>query len=418
MNVCTIIARNYLAYARVLAGSYERHHPGHRLSVLVIDGADAAAELKAEPFDVVLPSDLPLSEDEFRIMAGIYDVMELATSLKPYFLRWLLEREDEVAMFLDPDVEVFAPLDEPARLAREHGIVLIPHMLRPIPPDGRKPTSADVAVSGVYNLGFIAVDRAAGPCLQWWSDRLRRDCLVAPEAGLFVDQRLIDFLPAFFTSCILRDPAYNVAYWNLHERSIVWNGERYEVEGGPLRFFHFSGFNPARPDVLSKHQGTTPRIVPAEHPVLARLCGEYAGQLFAAGYADCIRLPYDFATTAIGVPFNRRMRRLYREGVLNAERGTGPLPPDPLDPRQAGAFIDWVGAPDVLESLPPRSRAAALIQDGPALGSQSAMVRLAQRALLRVLRPLLIHEQQIARALLQSVDELSQPRNGQGGPTD
>jgi hypothetical protein len=418
VNACSIIARNYLAYARVLAASYGRHHPGSRLSVLVIDDTGAADTLSAEPFETVLPSQLPLPEDEYRRMASIYDVMELATALKPCFLRFLLDRGSEVVMFLDPDIEVFAPLDELGQLAREHGIVLIPHTLRPIPSDGRKPTAAEVAFSGVYNLGFIAVGRSARPCLEWWDARLRRDCLVSPEEGLFVDQRLMDFLPAFFTPYILRDPAYNVAYWNLHEREVTWNGARYEVAGAPLRFFHFSGFDPLIPDVLSKHQGETPRIVFSEHRDLARLCGEYARHLFDAGYRQCARIAYGFATTANGVPFDRLMRRVYRKGLLEAECGRGAVPPAPLDPREADAFIEWAETPRVLETLSPRSRVAALIQDGPHLGSRYTLVRLAQRALLRMLRPLLIHEELVARALLQTVDEVSEKRNGRGPGSD
>jgi len=411
LNACTIIARNYRAYARVLATSYARHHPGQRLSVLVIDGAvnDPAPPIlpDAEPFETVLPAQLPLPADEFRKMAAIYDVMELATAVKPFFLRFLLARGADAVLFLDPDIEVFAPLDELGRLARAHAIVLIPHTLRPIPADGRKPTRADLAASGVYNLGFIALSPATDVFLEWWSERLLRDCLLAPDDGFFVDQRLLDFLPAYFTPHIVRDPAYNVAYWNLHERRVTWSGARYEVAGAPLRFFHFSGFNPTRPHLLSKHQGTTPRILLSEEPGLARLCEEYGQRLFAAGYRACVGIPYGFASTAHGVPFDRRMRRLYREALLSAERGDGLLPPSPLDPAEAKAFLDWIRYPGTVEALPPRSRAAVLIQEGPYLGSRNVLVRLAQRALLRMLRPLLLHERSVAGALLESLEEIS-----------
>jgi hypothetical protein len=417
MTACTIVARNYLAHARVLAASYARHHPGRRLSVLLVDGADGDEARGAESFEIILPRQLPLAEDEFRRMASIYEVMELATALKPFLLRFLLDRGSEVAVFLDPDIEIFAPLEVQAR-AREHGIVLIPHTLRPIPADERKPTLAEIAVSGVYNLGFIAVGPSARPCLEWWGDRLRRDCLVAPEEGLFVDQRLMDFLPAFFSPCILRDPTYNVAYWNLHERDVTWTDAGYEVAGAPLRFFHFSGFDPTIPDVLSKHQGATPRIVLGERPTLARLCREYAQHLFEAGYRECARVPYGFAATANGVVFDRTMRRVYRRALLEAERGTALAPPDPLDPGQADAFMAWIATPRVLEALSPRSRAAALIHDGPQLGSRFAVVRLVQRALLRMLRPLLIHEELVARALLQTVSEVLEHRNGAGPRRD
>lgn len=412
MNACTIVARNYLAYARVLAASYARHHRGERISVLVIDG-DVRDGVKnpgsdAEPFETILPSQLPLSDDEYRRMASIYDVMELSTAMKPAFLRFLLDRGAQAAMYLDPDIEVFAALDDLYRLAIEHAIVLTPHTLRPIPADGCKPTFADLAASGVYNLGFIAVSRAAGPFLEWWAEHLRRDCLMAPEANLFVDQRFIDFLPTFFAAHVARDAGYNVAYWNLHERRLTWNDTGYEVAGGPLRFFHFSGFNPATPQVLSKHQGTTPRTVLTEHRDLGRLCREYAERLLAAGYQQCISIPYGFANTANGLPLDRRMRRLYREGLLAAERGTHAEPPAPFDPAEAAAFIEWTKAPAALEAMPAHSRAALLIHEGPYLGSRSALVRFAQRMLLRILRPLLIHQESVARALLQTLDDMSQ----------
>ena len=35
---------------------------------------------------------------------------------------------------------------------------------------------------------------------------------------MFTDQRWIDFVPSLFDHFILKDPTYNVAYWNLHER--------------------------------------------------------------------------------------------------------------------------------------------------------------------------------------------------------
>src|SRR5947207_13746673 len=40
MRACTIIARNYLAHARVLAASFLEHHPDSTFSVLVIDAED------------------------------------------------------------------------------------------------------------------------------------------------------------------------------------------------------------------------------------------------------------------------------------------------------------------------------------------------------------------------------------------
>ena len=406
MIACTIVARNYLGFARVLARSYSAHHRGERMSVLVIDGeVGPPLDASGEPFDLVRPSELSLSAAEYRQMATIYEVTELATAVKPSLLQLLLGRGADAAVYLDPDIEVFAPLDDLGELARRHGIVLIPHALAPLPADGRKPTPQDIADAGVYNLGFIAVGPQAGPFLEWWAQRLRRDCIVSVEEGLFVDQRLLDALPAYFEHTILRDPGCDVAYWNLHERSVRWTGSRYEVAGAPLRFFHFSGFDPRRPDVLSKHQGDRPRTVLGSAPDLARLCREYAAKLLAAGHREAAAQPYGFARTAAGLVLDRRMRRLYREALLAADRGAPLDAPDPFDPETADAFADWLGEPTRLSALTAGQRAALAVASEPRIGSPNPLVRIVQRTMLRAMRPLVDHQRLVAQALLAAIAE-------------
>src|SRR5205823_8762616 len=231
-----------------------------------------------------------------------------------------------------------------------------------------------------------------GPFLSWWGQRLRRDCIVSVEEGLFVDQRLLDALPAYFEHTILRDPACDVAYWNLHERTVRWTGSGYVVNGTPLRFFHFSGFDPRRPEVLSKHQGDRPRTDLAKEPDLARLCREYAAKLIAAGYREAASQPYGYARTAAGLPLDRRMRRLYREALLAADRGAPLDAPDPFDPRQAEGFAGWLCAPSTLAMLRADRRARAYLEMTPAIKSRIFAIRFLQRALIRLLRPLPDHQ--------------------------
>ena len=345
LDVCTIVARNYLAQARVLATSFARQHQGQRLKVLVIDAEALDLDETDEPFDVVRPSELPLEPHEFRLMSTIYSALELSTAVKPALVRLLLNRGASTVVYLDPDIEVFAPLDELDSMAEEHGIVLVPHILAPIPDDGRGATAGDIEQAGIFNLGFIAVSSGATDFLEWWDKRLRRDCIVAPERGLFVDQRLMDFAPAYFPHHVLRDPGYDVAYWNLHERDVVWTGDGYQVEGGPLRFFHYSGFNPQKPHLLSKHQGPTPRILLTERAGVARLSSRYAEQLLAAGYSELIDLPYGFGLTADGARIDHRMRWLFRDALLEHESGGGPMPPNPFDDPDTPAFLDWCRQP-------------------------------------------------------------------------
>ena len=98
---------------------------------------------------------------ELQHMATMYDVMELATALKPFLLRHLLDEGAPSATYLDPDIEVLAPLDDIAEAAERDGIVLTPHRLTPAPDDGLQPDEQVYAQCGTYNLGFVAVGPGA-----------------------------------------------------------------------------------------------------------------------------------------------------------------------------------------------------------------------------------------------------------------
>ncbi|MEA2219517.1 MAG: hypothetical protein QOJ35_2143, partial [Solirubrobacteraceae bacterium] len=147
MDVCTIIAKNYVAHARVLARSFAEHHPEGRFHVLVIDDYDGYIDPAEEPFELVTPGELDI--DGFARMAVLYDVVELSTAVKPWLLRWLLGRSpDDLAVYLDPDVRLYARLDEMFEAVHEHGLVLSPHSLDPMPRDGKRPNEQDILIAG------------------------------------------------------------------------------------------------------------------------------------------------------------------------------------------------------------------------------------------------------------------------------
>jgi hypothetical protein len=213
-----------------------------------------------------------------------------------------------------------------------------------MPQDGKRPDERDLLLAGIYNLGFIALSAEEGTrFLPWWRERLRRNCLNDPAEGLFVDQRWIDFAPALFEPAILKDPGYNVAYWNLPHRVLTHDGDRILVNGRPLRFFHYSGFSPHAPHLLSKHQHASLRIRLSEMPLLSGLCERYAAALQEAGFAGCDALPYGFAATAGGLPLDTRTRRVLRRTYLDDEASKRATSfPNPFSP---------AGADDVVQRL-------------------------------------------------------------------
>jgi len=197
----------------------------------------------------------------------------------------------------------------------------------------------------VYNLGFAGVGASARPFLDWWWQATRREALNDVSKMMFTDQRWIDFVPCFFEPCILKDPGYNVAYWNLHARELTLDGDRFSVDGEPLRFFHFSGYDADKPWLLSRHQGDRPRVLLSDRPALSRLCADYGVALRQAAVAgDAAH--YGWGTLPSGLEFTEGMRRLYRTALLAAEDGHGPEPPNPFDEGRPDAFIAWLNSPD------------------------------------------------------------------------
>jgi glycosyltransferase involved in cell wall biosynthesis len=298
VNICTIIARNYVAHARVLAESFRAFHPTGTCSVLVIDDPTGFIDPAEEPFELLTIGEIDLPDPER--MAAWYDVMELSTAVKPWLLRHLLERpEVDSVAYLDPDIRIFASLEEIERRAQRHDVVLTPHFDKPLPRDGRKPSEEDILIAGTYNLGFIALraGETADSLLDWWSERLETHCLNEPEVGRFVDQRWIDLAPGLWSNIdVLRDPAFNVAYWNLPTRRLEDDdGGGYRVDGRPLRFFHFSGFDPRRPEELSRHQNTA--------------------ELRNHGFKKANGWPYGWDALPNGVKLDRAARRVFRDAV-------------------------------------------------------------------------------------------------------
>ncbi|HVC25244.1 MAG TPA: glycosyltransferase [Acidimicrobiales bacterium] len=355
VRACTIIARNYLPAARVLAESFAAHHPGSRLTVLLVDDRARELDVSVEPFDALRLDEIGIEPNEILRMAAIYDVMELSTATKPWLLQTMLDAGDGPVLYLDPDIAVYAPLDDLAERAARDSIVLTPHVTAPLPRDDKTTSESEILASGMFNLGFIAVSDSAGPFLRFWKERLRRECVVDPQRMRFVDQRWVDFAPGAFGAAIVTDPGCNVAYWNLGQRRVRLVGGGYEVDGRPLRFFHFSGYRPDAPWLLSRHQGERPRVLLSEQPDLAALCDAYRAALLAAGYeADGAR-PYGFGALASGISYDPVMRSLYREALLASERASaravpGPSaeePPNPFAPGGDFAFVDW------LNSVPP-----------------------------------------------------------------
>lgn len=333
---CSIVARNYLPYARVVAAGWRRAHPHAPFCVLLLDGdhTDGAAE----EFAVVVPEDLGLSPAGLAQLRGIYGVAEINSALKPHLLRHLLDEGSDAVIYLDADTDVLGALDDVAELVLRDGVALTPHVLHSLPLDGMSPSELELERGGLYNSGSIAVGQEDRRFLEWWASRTRRDCLFAEDEGLHADQRCLDWVPVYFRHGVQRDPTLNVAQWNLHERHVDRDDATFLVGDAPLRTFHFAGYDPQRPDQVTRYRWDGPlRGLRERNPALTDLCRAYGAKLIAAGYRQARSTPYRWGRSAAGTPLGPRERAIYRELLLAAEQRGRDIP-DPFDVDRSGEF--------------------------------------------------------------------------------
>ena len=344
---CTIVARNYLAQAQLLAASFAAAHPDIPFHTLVVDGIEddiAAAGVGT----VLLPESLGIDLGTLHSMMLIYGVMELSTALKPALLSTLLRSGYSAAAYFDPDIKFYENIDDIFELALQHGTVLTPHTVSPYPRDGKFLSERNIMQAGIFNLGFIAVGPQSLPFLRWWHERLTVDAVVDIHNGLFTDQRWIDWVPALFPHYIVKDQGLNAAYWNVHERPIRRVGDAYFAGADRLRFFHFSGYDPLAPWQLSRHMGERPRVTLADLPALRGLCDDYGQQLIAAGHTTARGVPYGLDRLDNGLELLPRLRRMARAVTIGEVESTAPVPDAIAEPEK---FAEWVIA-DVIGSGP------------------------------------------------------------------
>ena len=317
--VFTIIAKNYLPYARVLMSSVAFHHPDWRRFVILVDAADGYFDARWENFEVV-PSET-MGCTEFKWFKFKYSILELSTAIKPDAFKHLFQQHDfSNVIYLDPDIKVYSKLDKVSNALKSSNLVLIPHLTRPIN-DEKLPGELQILRSGTYNLGFLAAVNSPTVklFLDWWQEKLYDQCVVDLAQGLFVDQRWIDLVPGLFERVsILRDSGFNVAYWNLSHRAIVRAEAGIEVNGSPLVFFHFSGYDPSLPSEVSRHQNR--HIMGDLPPATQQIFRSYGQDLMAAGYLGCRNWPYSFATFDNGTPIPDFCRPIHHEvpGIVNS----------------------------------------------------------------------------------------------------
>lgn len=298
----TIASRDRIEPARLLSRQYMRYHPEQRFFIILADdlgesplegGEDGVIPLGAIP---VPGADVFPYQHAMRPHCSV---------IKPFCARYLLafDTVDEL-VYVDADIALFRRLDPVWDAMGGANLVLTPHTNEPIG-DFAPPSDLTFLQRGQFNSGFIAMKDNAitRSFLDWWCDRVYSGHPTEAGDTNCLDQKWLDLAPIYFDDIhILRDVTCNVAFWNLHERVLSASEGNYLVNGQPLCFFHFSGFDPECPDRLSVHQS---RYALSELPVLKKLCAEYARR-FENSQGPAFKLEGDACLMlANGIPMSR-----------------------------------------------------------------------------------------------------------------
>ncbi|SHK52020.1 glycosyltransferase [Desulforamulus aeronauticus] len=311
MIICTSICANYLPKAKVLGRSIKKHISDASFVVCF-----AEREIPNEAYEAVASGeidylvrgcDLGLNEDFNRFMFK-HTIVEASTSIKGMLMKHLYERfpDENKFIYLDPDCVVFSDISELRTMLDTSPIVLCPHLMQP----GHIDMEISSIKYGVYNLGFLAVnrDREALDFIDWWAERLYLFCYDDLSNGLFTDQRWVDLAPTFFNVKLIHHYGYDFGTWAVKDVEITKKDGAYFINNDPLRFAHFSGYDGGTIDMVSKWWLSEKNEV-----YYRELIENYSSALDDCGQQALGKIPWSYACYYSGDPISKEARIKYRE---------------------------------------------------------------------------------------------------------
>ena len=229
------------------------------------------------------PHELGLARERYLAVFSHYNAFEVCNVAKYVAIDHVLRGPSvpEFCVYTDSDIFFLRDCSGPLEEIGDGAVLLTPHQFGPT----SDACEHDHISHGWINSGFSVYARgnpATGAIVEWLTTRISRRGYLATQYGLSGDQPWLSAVPFVFANAgivVSRDTGLNVAYWNLDQRELA-EGDRdgaYTIQGVPLTFFHFSGYDRLRAMKLSKH-GAVP-VAPGSP--LERLCRTYDAALDA-----------------------------------------------------------------------------------------------------------------------------------------
>jgi glycosyltransferase involved in cell wall biosynthesis len=325
---CTAAYVCEAAHATALAQSFLAVHPQAQFTILFIDGPNEA--ITVDRADLLYLEDLKIPQFDPARLPMLCNSKELRTVVTPALLATLLQRNIEAAVYFSEKTWILGAITD---------------VLESI---GRGAVLA--ATEKIHNnfgdsgRSFIAARRGSEEALRDWNRQLM-ESLARRSAEDEDDwsRRLADELDSIAHQSIAV-PGFSLSYSNLEPGLLTGTGRDYRVGEHRVSSFDFRGYDPDKPYILSRYQGTEPRILLSQYSTLASLCDEYRGRVLNAGHRKYAAVPCGFESLPDGPRIDARMRRLYRAAIQESD-ATGKVAPSPFGPGGRDKFVAWLNEP-------------------------------------------------------------------------
>lgn len=175
----------------------------------------------------------------------------------------LLEQGEKSVVIIGADCELFGRLEDieyefknkveydPFTNEELSDIILVPHVIQPVADRMRMAQFYRTGHANADLMAFRNTENAKN-CLRWLiavtEDEDRPN-------GIFYEQTWLSSVPFLFSKVyIIRNPGYNVAYFNILERDFQYKDDKpYVWKYLPVKMVQYSGYVKGKPEKMSKY---------------------------------------------------------------------------------------------------------------------------------------------------------------------
>jgi hypothetical protein len=237
---CTYFDWNYRHKGWVMLESLQRCCPDYHLWVLALDDTIRDTLARLRPPNVSIISMSSFEDEELRATRTTRSLREFYWTCTPGWMEFVLTKGpvDSVA-YIDADLRFFADPEPVFEEIGDNSLAITPHDF----PSRLKHMEGN----GKYNVGLVYARKDADglACIQEWKRLCLNWCYLRHEPQhpeWFCDQKYWHQLERQWHVHAIQHPGANRAPWNAENRHWTIQGEQLYVDGQPLLWWHYHGF--------------------------------------------------------------------------------------------------------------------------------------------------------------------------------